>query len=116
MSYLDRCRRQERRLRRNECQWEEEAGISLAWYIACGGWPTYLCHACDNPLCVAVRHLIPGDASFNAYDRDIKKKGGFMVNSTAPDTCEERLIDPAPACQDTYVETGPSEPPGNNGP
>jgi hypothetical protein len=29
----------------------------VAWFLANLVWPEYLCHVCDNPLCVAVEHL-----------------------------------------------------------
>lgn len=52
----------------------------VAWFLATLEWPKYLCHACDNPLCVAIDHLIHGDPAFNAYDRVVKKLGGILIN------------------------------------
>ena len=52
----------------------------VAWFLAYGVWPDYLCHACDNRLCVAVDHLINANASFNAYDRRAKQLGGIRRN------------------------------------
>jgi HNH endonuclease len=52
----------------------------VAWFLAHGVWPDYLCHRCDNPLCVAIDHLTIGNPSLNAYDRVVKKRGGIMVH------------------------------------
>jgi hypothetical protein len=52
----------------------------VAWFLANLVWPKYLCHACDNPRCVAIDHLIAANAAFNAYDRVVKKKGGVLMN------------------------------------
>ena len=51
----------------------------VAYFLVHLIWPKYICHACDNPLCVAIGHLINGSASFNAYDRAAKKRGGVLV-------------------------------------
>lgn len=35
---------------------------------------TYLCHRCDNPLCVNPEHLFKGNAAVNMADRDAKER------------------------------------------
>jgi hypothetical protein len=82
----------------------------VAWFLVYGVWPAYLCHACDNRRCVAIDHLIPGDPSFNAYDREIKKRGGFIVNPNAPDTFREQPIDTLLTRHNEAVEIGPPRP------
>jgi hypothetical protein len=82
----------------------------VAWYLAYGVLPEYLCHVCDNRRCVAIKHLIEADAAFNAYDREIKKRGGFIVNPNAPDTFQEQPIDTLLTRHNEAVEIGPPRP------
>jgi hypothetical protein len=58
---------------------KDKRASHVAYFLAHLVWPKYLCHACDNPLCVAIGHLINGNASFNAYDRAVKKRGGILL-------------------------------------
>lgn len=51
----------------------------VAWFLAYGVWPKFLCHRCDNPRCVAIAHLSEGDHAANQYDRRTKALGGIMV-------------------------------------
>jgi HNH endonuclease len=64
----------------------------VAWALFHGYWPKYLCHACDNRRCVFVGHLIDADAAFNAYDRELKKRGAFIVNRNAADVFVEAKV------------------------
>lgn len=51
----------------------------IAWFLEYGYWPEYLMHRCDNPMCVAIDHLLEGDDQSNQYDRVVKNLGGVMV-------------------------------------
>lgn len=48
----------------------------FAWLIAYGEVPDdmFVCHRCDNPICVNIEHLFLGTAKDNATDRDNKKR------------------------------------------
>ena len=48
-----------------------------AYTMAVGPIPdrAFVCHRCDNPVCVRPGHLFIGDASINAKDRDAKDRG-----------------------------------------
>lgn len=46
----------------------------IAWFLAHGRQPLgFVCHSCDNPICVNPRHLWLGDAASNI--RDMVRKG-----------------------------------------
>jgi hypothetical protein len=60
-------------------QRKDRRGSHVAWFLATGFWPSYLCHACDNRLCVAVDHLWEGDQRSNMYDSGAKKMGGVLL-------------------------------------
>lgn len=48
-----------------------------SYALAVGPIPerSFVCHRCDNPICVRPDHLFVGDASENAKDRDTKERG-----------------------------------------
>lgn len=50
----------------------------VAWFLVKGFWSeAHLCHVCDTPACVRPSHLFEGNASINAFDREMKKRGGI---------------------------------------
>lgn len=53
----------------------KQAAHRLAWVLAFGPIPDGLCvcHACDNPLCVNIDHLLLGTVAAN--NRDALRKG-----------------------------------------
>jgi hypothetical protein len=64
---------------------EKETGFAakhashVAWFLAHGCWPKYLCHRCDNPACVEVTHLFEGNDGVNQYDAQMKQRGYVQV-------------------------------------
>jgi hypothetical protein len=47
----------------------------FAWRIYKGIWPTkFICHHCDNRLCVEESHLFEGDAKINSDDARAKDR------------------------------------------
>jgi hypothetical protein len=57
----------------------------VAWYLKYGSYPTlFMCHKCDNPKCVDVRHLFEGDVKANAADsvsKDRHVRGSRQKNA-----------------------------------
>jgi hypothetical protein len=53
----------------------------LAWVAHNGAVPSghYVCHACDNPSCIAIEHLFLGTPQENY--RDMRKKGRLKYNA-----------------------------------
>jgi hypothetical protein len=51
----------------------------LSWIYIYGDIPKglYVCHKCDNPICVNPYHLFLGTAKDNAQDRENKCRGRF---------------------------------------
>ncbi len=49
----------------------------VMFYITRGFLPTYVCHHCDNGLCVNPSHLFAGDATSNNHD--MMRKGRFRA-------------------------------------
>jgi hypothetical protein len=44
-----------------------------AWFLETGSWPVaFMCHTCDNPICVNVAHLFDGDQTANMRDASAK--------------------------------------------
>jgi len=62
----------------------------LAWVAQRGPVPPgqYVCHACDNPSCVAIEHLFLGTP--REHYRDMRKKGRLKYNAKlAPEQVSE---------------------------
>jgi len=41
----------------------------VAWFLEKGEWPNYLCHTCDNSICVNTLHLYEGTHQSNMNDK-----------------------------------------------
>lgn len=54
----------------------------ISWRLAHGNIPDgmYVCHKCDNRLCVNPEHLYLGTALENNRDREIRKRGNHLKN------------------------------------
>ena len=66
---------------------------AVSWYIEHGAWPTlYMCHKCDNPLCVNPNHLFEGTPLDNAQDKVLKGRAPRGSNSSSAKTDENTVL------------------------
>jgi hypothetical protein len=50
----------------------------ISWFLAHGEWPdVFVCHECDNRLCVRLTHLFLGTAADNNEDMRRKGRGNY---------------------------------------
>ncbi len=63
---------------------EQDYAHRWAWFFHTGDWPQlFVCHSCDNPLCVEPKHLFLGDHQSNMLDAQIKSRMGRPHKLTA---------------------------------
>ena len=83
----------------------------LAWVAHKGEIPNglYVCHACDNPLCIAVEHLFLGTPKDNMTDMRIKGRGRFRARLSLEDVRRvKRRLAEGVAMAEVARETGVS--------
>jgi hypothetical protein len=49
-------------------RWRTEYAHRVAFFLASGYWPGFVCHICDNPTCVNPHHLYDGSQRENVRD------------------------------------------------
>lgn len=57
----------------------------LSWFISTKRWPSsdvFICHSCDNPLCVNPKHLFEGNARINHDDMAAKGRRASFVGES----------------------------------
>lgn len=65
----------------------------VAWAMAHGpieSRQVFVCHRCDNPLCVRLDHLFLGSVADNAADREAKGRGARRIGEFNPMTTISR--------------------------
>jgi hypothetical protein len=83
----------------------------LAWVAHKGEIPNglYVCHACDNTLCIATEHLFLGTPKDNMTDMRIKGRGRFRSRLTVEEVVRvKRLLAEGLAMAEVARETGVS--------
>lgn len=77
----------------------------IAWQIKRGAIPAgaYVCHSCDNTLCVDVEHLFLGTQRENMHDMTAKRRAWFAPSIELHDGT---LISVAEACRVLAVPYG----------
>lgn len=81
----------------------------LAWIAHNGPIPNglYVCHACDNPACIAIEHLFLGTPKDNMTDMRIKGRGRFRSRLTVEEVARvKRLLAEGMAMAEVARETG----------
>jgi hypothetical protein len=83
----------------------------LAWVAHKGEIPNglYVCHACDNPSCIAIEHLFLGTPKDNMTDMRIKGRGRFRARLTLEQVVQvKRLLGEGVTIAEVARETGVS--------
>ena len=83
----------------------------LAWVAHKGEIPDglYVCHACDNPQCIAIEHLFLGTPKDNMTDMRIKGRGRFRARLSVEQVLRvKRMLQQGRTMADVARETGVS--------
>lgn len=71
----------------------ERKAYHISFYIYNGYRASYICHTCDNKLCVNPQHLYEGSPKTNAEDRTIRERSSTRIGqSNGRSIVNEQLV------------------------